>query len=178
MPRHRGTYKPGHPEPYELSRSRVENFIQCPACFYLRQIRGVPFPSIPGFNVNEATDVLLKRDFDQFRGQAETHPFLKEKGLSHLIPYQHENFDLWTQSMHFGAEGRMHIIHEPTHLKIGGGLDDVWLNTKTQQLHIVDYKSTSQKSEGKEITLDGKWKESYKRQMDFYVWVMRQKDLK
>ena len=175
MPRHRGTYKPGHPEPYELGRSRVENFIQCPACFYLRQVRGVPFPSIPGFNVNEATDVLLKRDFDQFRGQAETHPFLKEKGLSHLIPYQHENFDLWTQSMHFGAEGRMHIVHEPTHLKIGGGLDDVWLNNKTLQLHIVDYKSTSQKSEGKEITLDGKWKESYKRQMDFYVWVMRQK---
>jgi hypothetical protein len=37
----------------------------------------------------------------------------------------------------------------------------------------VDYKSTSQKSPDKEITLDDWWKASYKRQMDFYIWVMR-----
>lgn len=175
MPRHRGTYKRGHPEPYELSRSRVENFIQCSACFYLRQVKGVPFPSIPGFNVNEATDILLKRDFDQYRGKAETHPFLKEKGLSQLVPYQHESFELWTQSMHFGADGRMNTVHQPTNLKIGGGLDDVWLNTETNLLHIVDYKSTSQKTPGKEITLNDPWKAAYKRQMDLYVWVMRKK---
>lgn len=175
MPRHRGLYKPGHPAPYELSRSRIENFIQCPACFYLKQVRGVPFPSIPGFNINEATDILLKRDFDQYRGQSETHPFLREKGLEHLVPYYHENFELWTQSLHFGADGRMNTVHQPTNPKIGGGLDDVWLNTETGQLHIVDYKSTSQKSPGKEISLDDPWKASYKRQMDLYVWVMRQK---
>ena len=29
----------------------------------------------------------------------------------------------------------------------------MFLNTKTNQLHIVDYKSTSQKTEGREITL-------------------------
>ena len=41
-------------------------------------------------------------------------------------------------------------------------------------VHIVDYKSTSQKTEGKIITLDDVWKAGYKRQMDLYVWVMRQ----
>ena len=35
----------------------------------------------------------------------------------------------------------------------------MFLNTKTNQLHIVDYKSTSQKTEGREITLNGSWKE-------------------
>ena len=75
--------------------------------------------------------------------------------------------------MHFGAEGRMHTIIDDLNLKIGGGLDDVWLNTQTQQLHIVDYKSTSQKSAGKEITLDEWYKGAYKRQMDIYVWVLR-----
>ena len=69
----------------------------------------------------------------------------------------------------------MHFIHEPTNLKVGGGLDDVWYNTKTEQIHIVDYKSTSQKKEGKKISLDDPWKAAYKRQMDLYVWVMRQK---
>ena len=69
----------------------------------------------------------------------------------------------------------MNTIHEPTNLKIGGGLDDVWINSQTDLLHIVDYKSTSQKSPDKAITLDDKWKAAYKRQMDLYVWVMRQK---
>ena len=133
------------------------------------------FPSIPGFNINEATDVLLKRDFDCYRGSAETHPFLAGAGYDHLVPFAHPDFEMWTQSLHFGAEGRMNTVHEETNLKIGGGLDDVWLNTDTGEIHIVDYKSTSQKSQGKRITLDDPWKAAYKRQMDLYVWVMRRK---
>ena len=175
MTRHRGQYKPGHESPYELSRSRIENFVRCPACFYMQQVLKIEFPSIPGFNINEATDILLKRDFDKYRGQSETHPFLMHMGMEHLVPFEHEHFELWTQSLHFGATNRMNTVHEPTHLLVGGGLDDVWLNTKTNQLHIVDYKSTSQKSDGKEITLEDPWKAAYKRQMDLYVWVMRQK---
>ena len=96
-------------------------------------------------------------------------------GMEHLVPFEHKHFELWTQSLHFGATDRMNTVHEPTHLLVGGGLDDVWLNKNTNQLHIVDYKSTSQKSDGKEITLEDPWKAAYKRQMDLYVWVMRQK---
>ena len=175
MPRHRGTYNPENHEAYELSRSRIENFVKCPACFYLTQVKGIKFPSIPGFNINEATDILLKRDFDKYRGAKTTHDFLINLGMAHLIPFEHPDFELWTQSMHFGAQGRMHFIHEASNLKVGGGLDDVWLNTKTEELHIVDYKSTSQKTEGMEITLKDKWKAAYKRQMDLYVWVMQKK---
>ena len=175
MPRHRGQFKPEQTEPYELSRSRIENFIRCPACFYLQQVKGVKFPSIPGFNINEATDILLKRDFDIYREKQQPHPFMVKRGLGHIIPFQHDDFELWTQSLHFGADGRFNTVHADTNLKVGGGLDDVWLNTKTNQLHIVDYKSTSTKSAGKSVNLEGPWKEAYKRQMDFYVWVMRQK---
>ena len=170
--RHRGIYDPQNMSPYELSRSRVENYVRCPACFYLRQVKKIEFPSIPGFNINEATDVLLKRDFDECRAVGRTHEFLEARGLGHLIPFKHESFDLWTQSLHFGAEGRFHTIHKETNLKIGGGLDDVWLNTETGKLHIVDYKSTSVKKEGKGVTLDDPWKAAYKRQMDLYVWIM------
>ena len=173
MPRHRGKFDPHNPEPYELSRYRIENFVQCPACFYLEQVIGINFPSIPGFNMNEATDVLLKRDFDKCREQGITHPYLEEQGYGYLVPYNHQDFQLWTQSMHYGAKGRFHTVHEETNLKVGGGLDDVWENKNTGELHVVDYKSTSQKSPGKEITLDDWWKASYRRQMDFYVWVLR-----
>lgn len=173
--RHRSQFDPGNPSAYELSRSRIENFIRCPACFYLQQLKGIKFPSIPGFNINEATDILLKRDFDQYRGGAQTHPFLVEMGMGHLVPFAHEDFELWTQSLHFGSEGRMHTVHEESNIKFGGGLDDIWLNTETNELHIVDYKSTSQKTDGKQITLDDPWKAAYKRQMDMYVWIMRRK---
>ena len=89
MSRHRGQFKPDHDQPYELSRSRVENFIRCPACFYMQQVEGIQFPSIPGFNINEATDILLKRDFDELRGKGKSHQFLEEIGYGHLSPFAH-----------------------------------------------------------------------------------------
>ena len=175
MPRHRGKFDVNRIEPYELSRSRIENFIKCPACFYMQQVEKIDFPSIPGFNINEATDILLKKDFDYYRRQQKPHPFLVKNGLSNLIPYRHENFELWTQSLHFGAENRFHYDDQENNLRVGGGLDDVWLNTISNKLHIVDYKSTSQKKDSGPITLNDEWKGSYKRQMDFYIWIMKKK---
>ena len=52
MKRHRGKFDPNNDQPYELSRSRIENFFKCPACFYMQQVEGIIFPSIPGFNIN------------------------------------------------------------------------------------------------------------------------------
>ena len=78
MKRHRGKFDPSQNSPYELSRSRVENFIRCPACFFMQQVEGIQFPSIPGFNINEATDILLKRDFDELRGKESHINFLKK----------------------------------------------------------------------------------------------------
>ena len=175
MARHRGKFDKNKIEPYELSRSRIENFVRCKACFYMEQVEGIKFPSIPGFNINEATDILLKRDFDKYREIGEPHPFLVAKGRDFLIPFSHEHFELWTQSLHFGAKDRLNFVDPKTNLKVGGGLDDVWLNINTNCLHIVDYKSTSQKSDKGPITLDDPWKASYKRQMDLYVWVLRKK---
>jgi hypothetical protein len=175
MPRHRGKFNGDNPEPYELSRSRIEKFVRCKACFFMEQVEGIKFPSIPGFNINEATDILLKRDFDKYRAKKEPHPYLVKAGLEFLIPYEHEHFDLWTQSLHFGAKDRLNYIDVATNLKIGGGLDDVWLNINTNCLHIVDYKSTSQKSDKGPITLNDPWKLAYKRQMDLYAWVLYKK---
>ena len=175
MPRHRGTFNISNELPFELSRSKIEDYLACPACFYLEKVKGVSFPSGIPFLLNEATDVLFKRDFDRFRGKAVTHPFLENIGYGHLVPFAHPELGKWQDSLHFGAEGRLNTIHEKTNLKIGGGLDDVFINTKTQQLHIVDYKSTSQKAEGRQISLAGPYKEGIKRQMDIYVWVLRRK---
>ena len=54
-----------------------------------------------------------------------SHPFLEKNGLGHLVPFNDERFELWTQSLHFGAEGRFNTVHDASNLKVGGGLDDV-----------------------------------------------------
>ena len=79
MKRHRKVFDPKNENPFEISRSKVENFIRCPACFWLDKVKGVKFPSIPPFNINSNTDKLLKRDFDSVRG-IKTHPILEKNG--------------------------------------------------------------------------------------------------
>ena len=183
MARHRGKFKSDNPAPYELSRSAIEKMIKCEACFWLEKVKGIKTPSMPGFNLNTNTDTLLKRDFDALRGKG-PHPLMEASGLSHLRPFWHEDIAKWADSMHFGAEGRFHIDHPETNIRFGGGLDDVWENVETGELHIVDYKSTAQL--GKESKpLDESfiaapkdpsqrdYKAGYRRQMDMYQWIAR-----
>ena len=116
---------------------------------------------------------LLKRDFDKCRAKGISHPFLEAQGYGHLIHLTTKTLSFGHRVCIFAPKG-VFTRYEETNLKIGGGLDDVWLNTKTGKLHIVDYKSTSLKTAGKSVTLRI-LKITYKRQMDLYVWIMRRK---
>ena len=175
MARHRGTYKPEHPEPYELSRSQIQSFLKCPACFWMNRVKGIKFPGMPGFLLNTATDTLLKKDFDVYRELQQPHPFMERHGLGHLVPFKHDDFELWTKSLQLG----LRASYEPADFIIGGGLDDVWHNRETDEIHIVDYKSTAGKRNEKgtalnPISLFGTYKEAYKNQMDMYQWILKQ----
>ena len=181
--RHRGKFNPDNPYPYELSRSRVETFLRCKACFWLHQIHKVPPPEIPSFTINSTTDILLKRDADTVRGKSAL-PLWEQAGLEHIIPFDHEHLNNWTNSLHYGLnDSYFNTVHKETNIKFGGGLDDVYLNTETDQIHIIDYKSQAQGTrnpdtyEVKPSSLNDPWKIGYKRQMDMYVWVARQKGL-
>ena len=186
MARHRGTYKPEHPEPYELSRSRLEAFLKCPACFWLDRARGVKFPSIPAFLLNTNTDVLLKKDFDSYRGRG-PHPLMGRVGLEHLRPFAHPELEAWQDSLNFGKDdAHFNTHHEATNLCFGGGVDDVWENPATGELHIVDYKSTAQMGPTfrpldesfiapVEDPKKPDYKAGYRRQMDMYQWVLRRR---
>ena len=179
MTRHRGTFKPEMTEPYEISRSRVENFIKCPACFWMDRVKGIKLPETPQFLLNSATDRLLKKDFDKYRKIQKPHPLMIRHGLGHLVPYGHEDFEKWTQSTQLG----LRTTFEPANFIFGGGLDDVWHDPVKDELFVVDYKSTAGgKSEDetklKPISLDGPWKGGLKRQMDMYQWILRQNGFK
>ncbi len=62
-------------------------------------------------------------------------------------------------------------MYEPSNFLITGAVDDVWVNPKGE-LIVVDYKATSKDST---VNLDAEWQDGYKRQMEIYQWLLRQK---
>ena len=76
MKRHKWRFDPTREEPFEISRSGIDMFIKCPACFWMKIVKGIKFPGMPGFLLNTATDTLLKKDFDKYRVIGKPHPLL------------------------------------------------------------------------------------------------------
>ena len=60
----RNPYNPLSDKPYKLSRSRIDNYINCPRCFYMHERKGINAPSGPTFTLNNAVDNLYKNDTD------------------------------------------------------------------------------------------------------------------
>jgi hypothetical protein len=151
-------------EPYRISRSGIDLFLQCPRCFYLDKCLGTArVPSMP-FNLNSAVDELLKREFDIHRAAGTAHALMLKHGID-AVPFAHERMDEWREARTAGAR----YLHEPTNLLVTGGVDDVWINPR-KSLHIVDYKATSKDAE---VSLDAAWQIGYKRQVEIYQWLFR-----
>ncbi len=69
-------FEPDNPKPFKVSRSKIENFIRCKACFWMDRVKGINFPGMPGFTLNSATDSLMKKDFDKYRELQKPHLYL------------------------------------------------------------------------------------------------------
>ena len=161
--RTRNLYDPNSDQPFKLSRSKLELFLECPKCFYLDRKLGIGRPSGPSFSLNSAVDALLKKEFDAHRVESKTHPLMKHYGLK-AIPFKHEKMDIWRDTFK-GVQ----YLHLKTNFLLFGAIDDIWID-ENDNLLIVDYKATSTE---KEISLDDKWKQVYKRQMEIYQWLAR-----
>jgi len=162
-------YDPQSEDPFRLSRSKIDLFVQCQRCFYLDRRLGIKQPFGPPFTLNNAVDALLKKEFDTHRIKETAHPLMKKYGID-AVPYKHEKLEEWRDSLRRGIT----YHHGETNFVITGGIDDVWINPKGE-LHIVDYKATSKKEK---VSLDGKWQQAYKRQMEIYQWLFNQNGFK
>lgn len=162
--KYRGKYIPGKEEAYQISRSKVDFFSQCKRCFYLDRRHGISRPSMVPFNLNIAVDNLLKNEFDSYREKQESHPYIQKLGIN-AVPFQHENMDRWRENF----KG-VSFVHQPTNFHLFGAVDDIWFDLDTQELIVVDYKATSKAGE---VTIETGWGSSYKRQMEFYQYLLR-----
>ena len=88
---------------------------------------------------------------------------MQEHGVR-AVPFRHSQLDTWRSNF----VGVQHF-HEATNLLVYGAVDDLWISDDAL-LHVVDYKATST---DKAISLDDPWKQAYKRQMEFYQWLLR-----
>ncbi len=160
----RNLFNPKSKNPFKLSRSKIDLFLNCARCFYFDRRHGIG--QVPGFpfNLNSAVDTLLKREFDAHRVMARPHPLMEAYGID-AIPFDHERMDEWRESLTAGIQ----YVYEPANLLVTGGVDDVWVNSDGE-LIIVDYKATSKPTE---VNLDADWQIGYKRQMETYQWLFR-----
>lgn len=157
-------YDPSSKEPFKLSRSRIELFMECPRCFYLDRRLGTDRPKGYPFNLNTAVDTLLKKEFDLLRKSGRAHAIMRQYNIN-ARPARNNNLDTWRQNFK-GVE----YLHKPTNLLIHGAVDDIW-ETPEGEYIVVDYKSTSKT--GEIVALNQGWQDSYKRQMEIYQWLLR-----
>ncbi len=156
-------------EPFKLSRTKIDMFLECPLCFYLDRKLGIARPSMPSFTLNVAVDHLLKKEFDTHRAAGKAHPMMKAYGLD-MVPFSHPNMDQWRENF-VGVQ----YLHPETNFLVFGAVDDIWQEPgegdKPGRLAIVDYKATSKDGE---IELeDTRWHNQYRRQMEIYQWLVR-----
>ncbi|MDP8264767.1 MAG: PD-(D/E)XK nuclease family protein [Candidatus Aceula lacicola] len=165
--RSRNLFNPQSKTPFRLSRSRLENFVKCPRCFYLDRRLGIDHPSMPAFTLNSTVDELLKKEFDSYRREKMAHPLMQKYRID-AIPFSHQSMNEWRENF---KGVRYH--DETRNLIIFGAVDDIWINPNGE-LFVVDYKATS--TNGK-ISLNSEYRQAYKRQMEIYQWLLRKQSL-
>jgi CRISPR/Cas system-associated exonuclease Cas4 (RecB family) len=167
--RTKGLFDPKSKEPFKLSRSRFDDFLRCPRCFYFDRRLGVDQPAGFPFNLNSAVDRLLKKEFDIHRAKNTAHPLIKKYGVD-ARPVAHEDLDKWRHNF-TGVQ----YLHKPTNFLVTGAIDDLWINSKGEYI-VVDYKATSKEGDITELNSD--WHIGYKRQMEIYEWLLRRNGYK
>jgi len=167
--RSRNKFQPGSSSLYALSRSKLEEFLGCPRCFYLDRRLGVEPPSGPPFTLNTAVDHLLKKEFDDCRARGVSHPYIEQAGLD-AIPYSDPRLDDWRNNF----KG-VRVAHTASGFEFFGAVDDLWHNRQSGEVIVADYKATAKDGE---VGLDADWQIAYKRQMEVYQWLLRQNGLK
>jgi hypothetical protein len=151
-------------QPFTISRSKLDTFVECQRCSYLDLRLGVRRVEMPSFTLNNAVDELLKREFDIHRSAQTSHPMM----LAYKIdakPFNDPRMAEWRDALKRGIK----YHHELSGFILRGGIDDVWVNPKGE-LIIVDYKATSKKeapTEEKDLY------DAYKRQLEIYQWLFR-----
>lgn len=158
-------FDPTSRDAFPLSRSGVEAWISCSRCFWLHRRLGIRPPGPPSMMMNRAVDELLKKEFDAHRENATPHPIMLEHGID-AVPFRHPDLNVWRSNF----KG-IKLLHEPTGFLLSGAMDDLWASP-AGEIYVCDYKGTASAKDEPQ-TLDAEHRQGYKRQLEFYGFLLR-----
>ena len=155
----------------KLSRSAIEQYLNCKRCFVLVYKHKVRLKTLP-FTLNSAVDNLCKNEFDYYRERQEPHPLFIKYNID-AVPFKHPEMDTWRNNF----QG-VSYIDENHGLKFYGAVDDVWVRPDGE-LILSDVKSTSKNIFNWEDTWQKyEYPKGYKRQLEMYQWLFRKNGFK
>ena len=92
MGKRKALYVQGSNETFKLSRLNIQNYLDCPLCFYIENIHGIKKPSGFPLTINMAVDSILKKEFDHYRENNNCHPEVSKILKLNMKPLNNENF--------------------------------------------------------------------------------------
>jgi hypothetical protein len=150
----------------QLSRSKIDLFLECPRCFFEDVARGNGRPSGPPFTLNNAVDALFKREFDIYRERQQPHPLFATVGLD-AVPLQDSRMDAWRTNF-----TGVRWLDAETGWTLFGAVDDLWLGADGHVM-VADYKATSKADE---LAADQLYP-GYRLQAEIYQFLVAQQGL-
>lgn len=150
----------------QLSRSKLELFIECPRCFHADVALGIGRPGGMALTLNNAVDLLFKREFDEYRTTQSPHALFASVGLD-AVPFEHPDLNDWRHNF-----TGVRWTDAETGWTLFGAIDDVWQNADGR-IHVADYKATSKAGA---VTANG-LHPGYRRQAEVYQFLLRQQGL-
>ena len=155
----------------KLSRSSIEQYLNCKRCFILMYKYKVRLNTLP-FTLNSAVDNLCKNEFDYYREKQEPHPIFLENNID-AVPFKHEEMDKWRNNF----QG-ISYYDSDTDVHFYGAVDDVWVKP-SGELILSDVKSTSKNNFDWEDTWNKyEYPKGYRRQLEMYQWLFRKNGFK
>jgi hypothetical protein len=146
-----------------FSRTALDEFVECPRCFYFSRRLGHARPGGGMSGLPGAVEKLMRQELDGYRARHEQHPVMADLP-GDLIPFDHPSLGDWRKS-----KPGIRLAHAGSGFLLSGAPDDVWYSRETEELHIVDYKTTSS-DDG--ATLETDWAPKYMRQVSFYQYLL------
>ncbi len=157
---------------FTVSRTRIQNFLNCPRCFYVQNRHGVKALESYPFRLNSATDTLLKKTFDTAREKQIPHRYFKEKNID-LVPFKHEKMDEWRENF----QGVKHH-YEKANLLVQGAVDEILINLKNKELSPIEFKSTQTKDNDSVKYLGKPHHKQWKNQLEIYGYLLEKNGFK
>jgi hypothetical protein len=145
----------------QLSRSKLDLFLECPRCFYAEVAENTPRVSGPPFSLNLAVDRLLKSEFDQHRAAGTPHPLFASVGLD-AIPFSHVELEKWRANF-----TGVRWTDPESGWTLFGAVDDVWI-APDERLIVADYKATAKE---RDVTAADIYP-GYRKQLEVYQFLL------